>query len=846
MSSWRFAGRLAWREVRRRPGRTALVALLVAVPVLAMTFVSVLARFFVEEDAFVVERPAGVDMELSLVEAEAVAPVLPDGAEAWSFATVSAPVRDIGGTTTEGVDIHELPDGRPRARILRPEGDLPGPGEVWLSRNLLDELGVSVGDRLELRYPAGSWRVVGTGDLPHDVRGMFVSELDDAAFVDGVQVGTLVDLPGDPSEEEVAAVFATASASLAAGGSHRGLSESSGGGDLVLLWTWVAGAVGLGVLGIVIAAAFATSARRQLVTVGLLASNGAPEPAIRRALTLQGTWSGLVGSVAGVVGGWLALRVAQPWLEELSRPLEMSWSVRPVDVAVVIATGTLAATLAARVPARGAARVPVMAALAGRRPLGTVPPRLLRIGLGAFAVGVALLAAATVSGGGSGPALTAVIGALVLLAGICCCTPLVTDVASRASARVGRSWRLAGRSLGRTRARTAGVVTAIAVTAAGALAGAVGMAHLARPASDDDTVPLDVVELVAAAAIRQVPGAESEPTPQVARAVDDDLRERVEAVAPGATWLPRRVVALDLVGSGAGADQSSLVFDDLLVATPELLDALRVSDENRARLDETGVLSIWSYQSPGTLEVASGGRRATLDVVPAALEPDDPLLGSRGWYSSAFSQGRSAAFLITPEVVAANELETLDAGAVARFPEPLSSAVHEDIVDVVLGADALLSMWYVDAPTGDAAWMVSAAPPDDGMPPVGSIHAAIVGAALLLVLAVVAIGLSLAATESRDERDVLVAVGARPRTLRTMAGAKAVVMTLAGVAVAVPGGLVPAFAVSRAAGTTFTVPWLVLGGLLFAVPVAAGLAASGVSGLAQRLRPVRMSTLAVD
>jgi ABC-type antimicrobial peptide transport system permease subunit len=157
-----------------------------------------------------------------------------------------------------------------------------------------------------------------------------------------------------------------------------------------------------------------------------------------------------------------------------------------------------------------------------------------------------------------------------------------------------------------------------------------------------------------------------------------------------------------------------------------------------------------------------------------------------------------------------------------------------------------MSMWYVDAPTGEAGWMLSAAPYDPGMPSVGSIHAVIVGAALLLVLAVVAVGLALAATESRDERDVLVAVGARPRTLRTMAGAKAVVMTLAGVAVAVPGGLVPAFAISRAAGTRFAIPWLVLGGLVFVVPLVAGVTASGVSGLAQRLRPVRMSTLAVD
>ena len=43
-SSWRFASRLARREVRRRPGRTILVMLLVVVPVIGMTVGSVLYR----------------------------------------------------------------------------------------------------------------------------------------------------------------------------------------------------------------------------------------------------------------------------------------------------------------------------------------------------------------------------------------------------------------------------------------------------------------------------------------------------------------------------------------------------------------------------------------------------------------------------------------------------------------------------------------------------------------------------------------------------------------------------------------------------------------------------------
>ena len=77
----------------------------------------------------------------------------------------------------------------------------------------------------------------------------------------------------------------------------------------VLAWSWVIGALSLAVTGIIVAAAFATSARRQLVTVGLLSSNGAPEGVIRRSLALQGSWTGLVGSLLGVAAGLVGAHV---------------------------------------------------------------------------------------------------------------------------------------------------------------------------------------------------------------------------------------------------------------------------------------------------------------------------------------------------------------------------------------------------------------------------------------------------------------------------------------------------------------------------------------------------------
>ena len=82
--------------------------------------------------------------------------------------------------------------------------------------------------------------------------------------------------------------------------------------------------------------------------------------------------------------------------------------------------------------------------------------------------------------------------------------------------------------------------------------------------------------------------------------------------------------------------------------------------------------------------------------------------------------------------------------------------------------------------------------------------------------------------------------------MRSVAASQAIMLTLTGVLLAVPFGLLPIFAVMRAVGEPLRTPWLVIGALLVAVPVLAGGAAWFVSAIAQRVRPVRLSNLAFD
>ena len=120
----------------------------------------------------------------------------------------------------------------------------------------------------------------------------------------------------------------------------------------------------------------------------------------------------------------------------------------------------------------------------------------------------------------------------------------------------------------------------------------------------------------------------------------------------------------------------------------------------------------------------------------------------------------------------------------------------------------------------------------------------IVGAALALSLLVVAIGLSLAAAEGREERDTFSIVGARPSSMRRQAAARAAVLALVGIGLGIPLGFVPTWVIDRvtASGDQYStasiqVPWLVVGALLLVIPAVAAGAAWSASGLATRFRP---------
>ena len=165
-----LSARLARREVCRRPWRTLLIALLVALPVAGMTLAAVLARSerlspaaswkLINGHADVVGQ--GQDLPQTGV-------TIPSGSTTLvAHSAYFQLVRTTAGVRTRAM-ISDLAVDQPIVAgiVSLDEGTLPSAvGEVLLSASAARDLHVHVGDTLDLERPTTrSVRVVGIGHL---------------------------------------------------------------------------------------------------------------------------------------------------------------------------------------------------------------------------------------------------------------------------------------------------------------------------------------------------------------------------------------------------------------------------------------------------------------------------------------------------------------------------------------------------------------------------------------------------------------------------------------------------------------------------------------------------------
>jgi putative ABC transport system permease protein len=346
--------------------------------------------------------------------------------------------------------------GQPMLSLV--SGQYPsGTSQVALTSAVATELHLRVGDTW--RAAGSARRVVGIVANPQNL-------LDEFALVApgqvsaATQVTVLFDAPGVNPQSLGPTVESRASAANT---------------NVINPVTISLAAVTLGMLLIALVGigGFMVLAQRRLRSIGMLGAQGATNGNIRLVVSANGFVTGLVGAVAGFAIGLVAWLVYRPRVQASAHHVIGAFQLPWLVILVSMALAVLAAFLAAVRPARAIARVPIVAALAGRPPA----PRQSRRWAGP--VGVALLAlaffliglasqqatsTAAETGNKSTLFLALIVGLIVLCVGLVLVAPTCLALLARAARRAPIAVRLAMRDLARYRARSGAALGAISIS----------------------------------------------------------------------------------------------------------------------------------------------------------------------------------------------------------------------------------------------------------------------------------------------------------------------------------------------------------------------------------------------
>ncbi|MBL8777020.1 MAG: FtsX-like permease family protein [Acidimicrobiales bacterium] len=795
--------RLARREARRRPWRTLLVVLLVLVPTAGMTIGVTLFRTsewtaadrrlaeFGSADAFAWPNEHGIHNDLA-----SLAAALPATTRVVADRRYEDRIRMPEHSSHVQMSDLPLDDPMMRGRFDLLDGRLVEAGdEIVVTDWLAHALDLDVGDTVRPQQRGDLLRVVGevrgrSGRYLDDQRSAYVLSLGEPATVRR----TYLDLPGDrslcPDPDDVGSAPCNRSVpgwniqALEVGGS---LTKTDG-----VSYTYLGGAIALMALGTVIAAAFTIGARRQLHTVGLLSSTGAAPSSVRWFLVAQGFLAGLLGSIAGVLLVVAGSRFVPDLVlsKVVNRPVGGP-VFRLADLAPIVVIGTLAAMVAAWVPARSAARMSVLQALSGRRPLAAVPRRLPLFGSVAMVAGCGLVALGVMGNGGTSQSgdvwvLVSIGGTVAVFVGVLALSPWAIALVGRLTASASSSSRLAGRSLARSRTRSSAVVAAICVVAATLL----GTASLLTSLSQDELFEYDTLPSLAGNLVAV--GGRDGPA-------RDEAVDLVQAVLPEASTATVHELAVATAGGETthletgftrntpnGGFEALYAGEGVAIATPEVLDLYEVPDDLRAVLVDGEAVSVVRAPDDVTDVELSMEEDGTVEPPRETI----PLGGSFDSPSASYSL---PSLLVSREVAEALGLsESPDARIVVANDETLNDAERRA---VELVADDAAWAEQVDPTTPHVAVAVGT---DDFFVTPTQVRSLVFGVAALLVAAVIAIGLALAAKDGEEETAVLRAVGASPRTLRRVGALRPALLMLTASLIALPAGLLPAWAVFAA------------------------------------------------
>ncbi|MGW2015702.1 FtsX-like permease family protein [Streptomyces sp. NPDC001927] len=527
LHSWRAAIRIARRDAWRSKGRSFLVLAMIALPILGVSAADLTLRSSELSTEESLNRKIGAaDARFSDAQVNGV-PIFQDpngdtnvpakdyGDQAWptgptdvtkTFPAGSTVLTDSSGsaklTTAHGLlqsEVRELKAGDPLARgiMALQDGRFPEKAdEVAATTHFLETSGLSIGSTLSARGDTRTFRIVGSYELPNDLKADQINALP-GAFLDayakvvaasGLDTGSasvtyLVKAPGGFTWNTVQQINTKGVAVV----SRAVLLDPPAKADVPLYQKegWgtfedsaaaqaaelaAAGTVvGLAMLEICLLAgpAFAVGARRSRRQLGLVGANGGDRHHIRAIVLSGGLVIGVAAAVLGTVLALILTFALQPFLETAMNQRFGSFDVRPLELLGIAFIAVLTGLMAAIVPAVTASRQTVLASLTGRRGVRRGSRVLPLIGLGALLLGGTIALYGSVI---SDQFIVVAGGSALAELGVVAMTPALVGLFGRTGRWLPLSPRLALRDAVRNRGRTAPAVAAVLAAVAGTVA----------------------------------------------------------------------------------------------------------------------------------------------------------------------------------------------------------------------------------------------------------------------------------------------------------------------------------------------------------------------------------------
>ncbi len=886
-SRWRPALRIALRDVRKSPGRAALVLLMVGLPVLLVSMLATLYRSY--EISAVESIPRKMGATQALVEPQGRQPfdqnpqgeiwILPQpapgpekpwqpqeieqvtGRTAIAITNGSALVRTKTGALPTNVFLGDFQRPELAGYLTLNSGRFPtAENEVLVSKALADR-GFTAGKTISTDTEGSPpLKVVGIGRTSADEFGVNEQIIGRPQAKIGGEFSTNYLLDGAPiSWAQVRefnglglAVTSRAVIQNPPENWRSTLSDPSLFSDFNVANRSQQAVLGLIVFSIVLeiillaGPAFAVGERRARRHLALMSATGASPADLRRVILAQGTVFGALAALIGVglsipFSALLTWVIPQFTARVTFGPFDVYW----VMVSAAGLLGAIASMAAAFLPARAASRVDVVAVLAGRS--GQSRQRLGLPLVGGVIYGIGLLIVLILGTKQDGEVKVAA-GTLLLVAGALMLIPAVLGWVGRLGKWLPLPLRLAARDSARQRSRTTPAVAAIMGAVAALTALSVGLSsdtEQSRREYQPRFAPgTTEIQLGSSTAWDQAKAAVAKYAPEkpLLAVGEVTMPQATGAAIPAGVYVATGACPKEAPQRPTGRTANCLswvkppINDDTshgyqirnnLVADPDAVAAFGITlNESQRRVLATGgalVANPEAISAQGTVDFQTYQGDGT---------GDKQVVGKMRQLPAAYANPRRTlasgveytGFIITPDTAQKLGGWRQQAALIPRGEAALTKKTEAQIAERLKG---LVSQSDLYTERG----FVSQA----GLP---LLLLLVTGALVVLVGTLTATGLALA--DSKPDSATLAAIGATPRTRRALAAGQAVVIALLGVLTGIFVGIVPGVAAAvpltiganlpgdsleRSSGPIIDIPWGWLSVFALGVPVLAAMVA---------------------